>query len=167
MRCRHRTPLAVATYYVSCRTEPPHVIFSTPQDYDDFEVFLAQVLERTGTKLLGYCWMPDAIHLALAIGATPVGEMMRRVTRYCSQRIRKRTGARAHYTDSFPIRLSEPATHLPVLLRYFHCIPVIAGAAQSPYDYPYTSHRAYVGEPRDQPVRATALQKLIRVPLLH
>ena len=54
-----------------------------------------------------------------------------------------------------------------MLLRYFHCIPVIAGAAESPGDYPYTSHRAYVGETRDQQIRPTALQKLIRVPLLH
>lgn len=169
MRCRYRSriPLAAATYYATRRTEPPHLIFSAPQDYDDFEAFLAQVLERTGTKLLGYCWMPDAIHLALTIGATPVGEMMQRVTRYCSQQIRKRTGARVSYTDSCPIRLSEPETHLPMLLRYFHCIPVIAGAVASPGDYPYTSHRAYVGEPHAQHIRTTALQKLLRVPLLH
>jgi hypothetical protein len=153
-------------YYVSRRTEPPHLIFSGPQDYDDFETFLAQVLKRTRTRLLGYCWMPDAIHLALTVGATPVGEVTRRVTRYCSQRIRRRTGAMVHYADSFPIRLSEPGTHLPMLLRYFHCIPVIAGAAENPGEYPYTSHRVYVGEPLDQ-AGATALQKLIRVPLLH
>lgn len=167
MRCRYRTPPAAATYYASRRTEPPHVIFSAPQDYDDFEAFLAQVLERTGTKLLGYCWMPDAIHLALTIGATPVSEIMRQVARYCSHQIRKRTGARVNYADSHPIRLSEPETHLPMLLRYFHCIPVIAGAAESPGEYPYTSHRAYVGEPRDRQLGTTALQRLIRVPQLH
>lgn len=167
MRCRYRTPLAGGTYYASRRTEPPQLIFSESQDYEDFEAFLAQTLDRTGTRLLGYCWMPDAIHLALAIGATPVGEMMQRVTRYCSQRIRRRTGASVNYAHSLPIRLSEPETHLPMLLRYFQCIPVIAGAAESPGAYPYTSHRAYVGAPQDQQLRTTALQTLICVPLLH
>ena len=89
---------------------------------------------------------------------------MGRVTRYCSQRIRKRTGARANYTDSLPIRLSEPETHLPMLLRYFHCIPVIAGAAEARRVYPYTSLGAYVGESRDQ---SKALQRLLHVRLLH
>jgi putative transposase len=161
MRCRYRTPLAGGTYYASRRTEPPQLIFSAPADYEDFEAFLAQILERTGTRLLGYCWMPDAIHLALTIGATPVGEMMRRVTRYCSQRIRKRTGARMNYTDSLPIRLPEPETHLPMLLRYLHYIPVIAGAAESPGEYPYTSHRAYAGDPQHSPVSTGGLQKLV------
>jgi putative transposase len=167
MRCRYRTHLAADMYYASRRTEPPQLIFSESQDYEDFEAFLAQTLDRTGTRLLGYCWMPDAIHLALAIGATPVGEMMQRVTRYCSQRIRRRTGASVNYAHSLPIRLSEPETHLPMLLRYFQCIPVIAGAAESPGAYPYTSHRAYVGAPQDQQLRTTALQTLICVPLLH
>lgn len=164
MRCRHRTPLEVAVYYASRRAEPPHLIFSRPEDYSDFEAFLGQLLERTGTRLLGYCWLPDAVHLALAIGTMPVGEMMRRVTRYCSQRTRKQTGAAVNYAESYPIRLSEPEVHLPMLLRYFQWIPVIAGAAEGAGEYPYTNHCAYVGEPRDQRVRTAALRKLIRIP---
>ena len=164
MRCQYRIQPTTGTFYASRRTEPPYLIFSEPRDYEEFENFLVQALERTNARLLGYCCMPDSIHLALVLDATPLGEVMRRVTRYCSQRIRKRTGAKVSYTDSFPIML-EPESHLPMLLRYIHCIPVIAGIAATPSDYPYTSHRAYTGEEPEE--RMTALQKLIRGPRLH
>ena len=167
MSCRDRIPLEAGTYYTSRRTEPPHLIFTERREYEDFEDFLVLALQRTGTRLLGYCWMPDAIHLAVNVGSSPLSDIMRRVTRYCSQHIRKRTGTRASYTDSFPIMLPEPETHLPMLLRYMHCIPVIAGAAANPCEYPYTSHRAYAGELQDQQGHTTALLKLIQVPRLH
>jgi len=157
MPCRY-LPLAAGTYYALCRAEPPHLIFAEPHEYEDFALFLAHTLQRTGTKLLGYCWMPDAIHLALAVRATPLSEVMRRVTRYCSRRIHRRTGAKATYIASSPIMLSDPETHLSILLRYLHRIPVIAGAAESPDEYPYTSRRMYARELQGFQVRAAVLR---------
>ena len=164
MPCHYQTDLIAGTYYASRRTEPPYLIFSEPRDYEEFEHFFAQALERTSTRLLGYCCMPDSIHLALTAEVTPLDEVMRWMTRYCSQRVRKRTGMRVSYADSFPIMLT-PEAHLPKLLRYIHSIPVLAGVAADPSDYPYTSHRAYTGEDPGQYM--TALQKLIRGPRLH
>lgn len=143
MPCRYRRRHAAGTYYALRRAEPPHLIFAEARDYEDLEIFLTQALERTGTNLLGYCWMPDAIHLALSVSVTPLTQVIRRITWYCSQRIRTRTGTKARYMDSLPMRLLEPETHLPMLLRYIHRIPVMAGAANSPADYPYTSRRTY------------------------
>jgi hypothetical protein len=67
MRCRYRIP------YASRRTEPPHLIFSEPQDYDDFEAFLAQVLERSlsaparGSSATAGCRMPFTSHSQSAL----------------------------------------------------------------------------------------------------
>ena len=142
MRCRSRTPLTDGTFYASRKTRPPQLIFREPRDYEDFRAFLTRVLERADTKLLGYCCMPDSIHLALAVGKTPLGHIMRQVTGYCTRRINKRTGAKSNYTDSFPVQLQAPATDLPKLLRYIHYIPVTSGVADSPEIYPYSSgHR--------------------------
>jgi REP element-mobilizing transposase RayT len=142
MRCRSRTPLTDGTFYASRKTKAPQLIFREPRDYEDFRAFLMPLLERTDTTLLGYCWMPDSIHLALGIGKTPLSEVMRRITGYCTRRINKRSGTKGHYTDSFPVMLKEPATDLPKLLRYIHYIPVTSGVADSPEIYPYSSvHR--------------------------
>lgn len=167
MACCYRNCPAPGTYYTLRRTEPPHLIFAEAHDYYEFDAFLVRTLERTGTKRLGYCWMPDAIHLALTIGATPLAEVMRRVTYYCSQRIRSRTGAKARYVDSLPMMLQEPETHLPMLLRYIHCIPVIAGAADSADQYPYSSHRMYAAERQDKRAHAIALHAPVSYARLH
>lgn len=167
MPCRyHPCPMA-GTYYALRRTEPPQLIFAEPRDYEEFDDFLAQTLERTDTKLLGYCWMPDSVHLALRIDVTPLAEVMGRITRYCSRHVRSRTGASVRYLNSFPMILPDPDIHLPMLLRYIHCLPVIAGAAASPSEYPYTSHRAYAGELHRPLASATALQRLASALRLH
>jgi hypothetical protein len=158
MPCEYRTRAAAGTYYALRRAEPPHLIFAEPRDYDNFDAFLSQALECMRAKLLGYCWMPDAIHLALSVESTPLEEVMRRVTRYCSQRIRSRTGASVRYIASFPMMLPDQDIHLPMLLRYIHCIPVIAGAAERPEEYPYTSHRMYAGKPHARHKHAMASQ---------
>ena len=167
MPCRYRTRLMASTYYTLRRTEPPVLIFAEPRDYEDFDTFLARALERMDTKLLGYCWMPDAIHLALNVSATPLAEVMRRVTQYCSERIRIRTGANARYLRSLPMRLPEPESHLPMLLRYIHSIPVIAGAADRADEYPYTSLRMYAKNSHGSRVCTTPLQSPMRVSRLH
>jgi len=152
---------------MSRRTEPPHLIFSEPRDYEEFGIFLARILTRTETELVGYCCMPDAVHLLLTVHFTPVGEVMQRVTQYCAQNIRKRTGAQANFIGNRPIVLTHPKSHLPILLRYIHYIPVVAGVAATLSDYPYSSHPVYAGKTRCIAVPATVLQNLIRVPRLH
>lgn len=102
MSCQYRNCLAAGTYYALRRTEPPHLIFAEPRDYEEFDTFLAQALGRVRTKQLGYCWMPDTIHLALRVDVTPLAEVMQGVTRYCSQRIRRRTGADASTCTALP-----------------------------------------------------------------
>src|SRR5689334_19985876 len=90
MPYRRRIHVPGSTYYTVRRTKPDIDIFAGPLDYDAFEDFLVFALEVTGVKLLGYCWMPDAIHLAITIGRRPLAELMRQMTRYCSQCIRER-----------------------------------------------------------------------------
>lgn len=151
------------TYYAMRRSKPPHAIFLGPRDYEEFEDFLTIALQVTGMKLLAYCWMPDSIHLALAIGRTPVSELMRRITRYCSQRMRKRSAVNiTPFSANFPITLVDPEAYLPSLIQYIHYVPVLAGIAATPNDYPYTSHWAYLGMKRETRVDPRALVAVLR-----
>lgn len=65
------------------------------------------------------------------------------------------------------MKLLEPESHLPMLLRCIHCIPVIAGAADSAEEYPYTSHRMYARELYGWKVCTTSLQSPTHVRRLH
>ena len=168
MSYRRRVHVPGSTYYTVRRTEAAIAIFSEPSDYDAFEEFLAFALEATGVKLLGYCWMPDAIHLAITIGRRPVAELMRRVTRYCSQRIRGRVASDiTAFPVNFPVTLIDPEVYLIPLIHYMHYIPVFGGMAATPGDYPYTSHFAYLGEKQHLRVHTKRLLAMLRHSSLH
>lgn len=168
MSYRRRIHVPGSTYYTVRRTQPPIQIFGTPADYGDFEAFLAFALEATGVKLLGYCWMPDAIHLAITVGRRPVAELMRRVTRYCSQRIRGRVShATTMFPVNFPVTLIDPDVYLAPLIHYLHYIPILSGMAATPDDYPYTSHFAYLGQKQHLRVHTRRLLAMLSPPMLH
>lgn len=146
MRHRNRIHVSGGTYYTVRRSEPPHLIFERLGDYQAFEELLPLALEATGMKLLGYCWMPDAIHLALRAGRRPVADLMRRLTRYCVRSLRGRSDRPIPpFAASFPTILLDPQAYLPQLIQYLHFLPVLAGVADTPEDHPYTSLAAYLG----------------------
>lgn len=146
MRQRNRIHVPGATYYTVRRCNPPHLLFERPADYQDFEEYLTLALEASGAKLLGYCWVPDAIHLVIRVGRRPVSDLMRRITRNYRRRVRERPDRQIPlFSNCFPIILIDPRAHLLQVLQYLHFLPVLAGTASSADDYPYSSRAAYLG----------------------
>lgn len=146
MSYRRRVHIPGGMYYVASSTKPGHLIFRGPDDYNGFEEFLPVALEATGAKLVGYCWLPDSIHLVLKIGRRPVAHLMRQITRYCAQRMRKRSGIeRSRFTAPLRITRIDPDEYVPRVIQYLHHLPILAGLAARTDDYPYTSHFAYLG----------------------
>src|SRR3546814_254786 len=94
---RQQIYLPGGTYYIIRRTHLPRPAFSHPDDYALLEGLLPATLKRTGARLLGYCWMPDAIHLALQIDVAPVGNFMRELTSYYAQNVHRRSGERGQF----------------------------------------------------------------------
>src|SRR5215469_1827288 len=162
MRHRNRIHVPGATYYTLRHCDPPHLIFEHPTDYRAFEEHLALCLAATGTKLLGYCWLPDTIHLAVRVGRRPVADLMRRLTRYCIRFMRERSGVRIHpFSSGFPALLIDPQAYLLQLIQYLHYVPVLAGAAETSDEYPYTSQAAYLGV--KQPLRVNTKDLLAQL----
>jgi putative transposase len=112
--------------------------------------------------------MPDAIHLAITIGRRPVAELMRRVTRYCSQRVRERIAPDVTvFPVEFPVTLIDPDAYLVPLIHYIHYIPVLRGIAATPEEYPYTSHFTYLGQKQHLRVNTKRLSAILRHASLH
>ena len=53
----------VAIYHVLNRANARMTIFEDDEDYEAFERALEEAVERTRTRLLAYCVMPDHWHL--------------------------------------------------------------------------------------------------------
>ena len=105
--------------------------------------------------------MTNHIHLLLERQAETIGSIMQRVlggySRYYNRRYK-------HIGHVFQGRhksiLCESDRYLAELVRYIHLNPVRAGMVTMPEEYPYSSHRAYLGL---QPDDLTAVDPVIRL----
>ncbi len=61
----HRAAVGGYAYHVLNRANARLTIFNGARDYESFERLLAEAVERTGTRLLAYCLMPNHWHLVV------------------------------------------------------------------------------------------------------
>jgi len=117
-------------------------------------------------KLLGYCVMPDHLHLIIwPYGESTVSEIMRDYKRFTSGRIKRQAEVEGNQTwlnafreagketgrgeykvwqDSFWDKILYSERMLRQKLNYLHRNPVRTGLVEYPEDYPYSSYRSYV-----------------------
>ena len=143
---RRRIHIPGGTYYVVRRTHSDKPIFENAGDYSLAQNILPSMLRRTGARLLAYCWMPDAMHLALQVDTAPVGDFMRTFTSQYAQQVHRRTGERGQlFRRPYEATLIDPKHYLRSLVAHLHFLPVRAGIASEPADYLHSSYRAYAG----------------------
>jgi REP element-mobilizing transposase RayT len=141
------------TYYLFRKTDSRYPIFSEPKDYRRFEDLLTIALESSRAKLFGYCWMPDAIHLAVEISDRPVARIMRDLMwRYSHRHWQRADNSRPWFRERYRATLVQAEVYLEALICHLHYLPVRATLAECPNSYPYTSHHAYLRHPFDRRV---------------
>lgn len=159
---RQRIHVTEGTYYIVRRTNSQRPIFSQPDDYVLIDGLLPGALKRADARLLGYCWMPDAIHLALQTGEAPVGDFMRQLTSRYALQLHRRIGECGQlFRRPYQSTLIDPDAYLPRLIQYLHFIPVLAGLANAPEEYVHSSHRAYLGTARVSGLYTGALLRVL------
>lgn len=145
---RHRVHVPGGLYHAVLRGNHRQAIFGDGDDYRQFEEIVARALTRYGASLFAYCWMTNHVHLAVRIAEAPLGAVVRIVaSRYA--RIRQRTLATTGhlFERRYRARLVDADRYLLALVRYIHLNPVRAQMVADPLDYPWSSHRIYLGAP--------------------
>lgn len=136
-----------AVYHVILRGNRGENIFFTRADRARFYFLLQEGVERFEHRIHAFCLMTNHVHLAIQVGTIPLSRIMQNISfRYTSyiNRRKRRTG---HvFQGRYKALLIDADTYLLELVRYIHCNPVRAGLAQSPEQYQWSSHRAYMGE---------------------
>lgn len=133
-------------YHAILRGNHRQTIFHAEVDYLVFQDILRKALDRYGARLHAYCWMPNHVHLAVQVGEPPLGRLMHLLaSRYarCKQRSVPTTGHL--FERRYRARLVQADQYLLALVRYIHRNPVRAGLVADAADYPWSSHRAYLG----------------------
>lgn len=98
-------------------------------------------------RVIAWCVLPASLALVVQIGSQPVGSFMRRLASDYARRVNRRRLSRGHVFAQHhrSVVLSDDAWLLEAV-RYVHWLPVMAGLAREPGDYPHSTHSAYFGK---------------------
>ena len=145
MSRRLRLHLPGGTYYVTQSSAGGTPIFGRAEDYRLFERLLAASVRRTHSTLHSFCWLPDSLHFAITIDATPIGRLMQSVAGHYARSIQQRHGQHGHFfRHRHRATLVDADEYLLPLVRYIHHLPTLLLAdVRSPLDYAQSSDAVY------------------------
>lgn len=136
-----------AVYHVLLRGLEGKPVFRNVADRREWESLVAEGVERFDHKILGFCWMPDHVQLAIEVANVPLSRVMQnlsfRYTRYYNSQ-HGEDGPLFH--GRYKAILIDPDAYLTDLVAYIHNNPVRAGKAKKAADYKWSSHASYVGK---------------------
>lgn len=144
--CRARAHAPGGTYYVVQRVGRHQSLLRNEEDRCYLERIVARSLSHTRTASLAYCWLPEALHLAVRSDDIIVSRFMQGWTSTYARYLHRSTSETGHlFRQRFQSILIEPFRWLPELVRFIHYIPVRERLVGSSSDYLYSSCAAYSG----------------------
>lgn len=147
MARKPRIHLPGGLYHVIFRGNGGQSVFLTEDDRYRFYLLLQEGTCRFGYRVHAFCLMTNHIHIALQVGDIPLSRGMHnlsfRYTRWINWR-EKRTGHL--FQGRYKAVLIDGDSYLLELIRYIHLNPVRAGMVNDHEEYPWSSHRSYLGK---------------------
>ena len=133
-------------YHIYSRGNNRQRIFLSDDDYRKFLAQLERQKRNLPFYLYAYCLMPNHFHLLIERREDFISQIMQRLlTAYCQYHNRK-YGKCGHLLQGrYKAILCQSDQYLAELVRYIHLNPVRAKIVRNPEDYPYSSHRSYLG----------------------
>lgn len=136
-----------ALAHVIARGNRRGVIFHDAADYQAYLKRLERYRARDGVTLYAYVLMANHVHVLVQTGAVPLARTMQTLQFTYSQYYNRRYGATGHvFQGRYKAILCDRDSYLLELVRYLHLNPARVRTPMSPWQYPWSSHRAYLGE---------------------
>lgn len=148
MSRKQRIEFPGAIYYLQLQGNGHRHLFTEHRECEYFRSLLAPLCAESGGGILGYCLLPDSVHLVLK--SAPDGNarsaqmgrwLIHHYTEYYN-RIHNRNGS--VFLQHFPCVLIEPNQYLLPVIHQLHNLPVTHGLVPLPSAYPWSSHRDYL-----------------------
>jgi len=141
-----RLDAAGAVTHVVARGNERRPVFREDADRERYLELLAEACARHGARVFAYCLMPNHLHLALQSGEVAVSRVVHDVHSRYAQYFNRRHDRSGHlFQGRFQGLLIDRDAYLLEVVRYIHRNPVKARIVANPEDFPWSSHRAYLG----------------------
>ncbi len=138
-----------AVYHVIQRGNDRKDIFLDEQDRHRFYEILKNACERFGCRILAFCLMTNHIHLAVLVDDIPLSRIMQNLSQRYTQWYNWRQQKSGHvFQGRYKAVMVDGDAYLLELAAYLHLNPIRANLSERPEDYPWSSHRAYLGKER-------------------
>jgi putative transposase len=133
-------------YHVILRGNHREALFGHTRDRHALNDIVADVVRRFEVRIHAFCWMSNHLHALLQIADRPLGQVMQRIAVRYSRYRHKSLRTTGHlFERRYRAKLVDVDAYFLTLLRYIHLNPVKARMVSDPADYPWSSHRAYLG----------------------
>lgn len=134
-------------YHVILRGNHREPLFDDRADRRILNAIVGDVLSRFSARAHAFCWMTNHLHLLLQISDAPLGKLMQRIAmRYSRLRHRALRTTGHLFERRYKAKLVDVDAYFLTLVRYIHLNPVKAHMVPQPSSYPWSSHRAYLGQ---------------------
>ena len=134
-------------YHVTLRGNGGQPIFFSDDDRYHLYLLLQQGVERFGHRIHGFCAMTNHLHLAVQVAEVPLSKIMQNVSFRYTRWINGRQQRIGHlFQGRYQAIVVDAGSYLLELVRYIHLNPVRAALVTDPLDYPWSGHRAYLGQ---------------------
>jgi len=136
-----------AVYHVMVRGNSGQNIFTDEEDRYRFYLFLQEGVEKFGHRIHAFCLMNNHVHLAIQVGDKPLSRIMQTLCFRYTQWVNSRQKRVGHlFQGRYKAIVVDADAYLAELVRYIHLNPVRAKIVKIPEDYPWSGHRAYMGQ---------------------
>lgn len=147
MARKPRIHIPGGVYHVMLRGNGGEDIFFSDEDYSRLYLLLQAGVRRFRYRVHGFCCMTNHLHLVLQVSDIPLSQAMQNLSFRYTQWINRSRNRRGHlFQGRFKALLVDGDSYLLELVRYVHLNPVRCGLVRDPFEYPWSSHRAYLGE---------------------
>lgn len=145
-------------YHVIARGNQKQKTFLTKEDYLKYLRLLGEQLELREIKLFAYCLMPNHVHLLMEqAGNHPLSRYMQRLqTAYTQYFNRKHEKVGHLFQGRYKAIVVDKDSYLLELVRYIQLNPFRAKLEKQPGEYPWTSHKQYMGQEKKPLAKAEA-----------
>lgn len=133
-------------YYVVLRSTGWQPIFKGDDDYEHFAAVVGEAAAACQATVHAYCLLPAEARLAVQVGNVTVNQFAQRIADEYARRLEREICVnRARLEQKYRGVLVNGQSALLDLVRHIHLAPLKAGLADDLMEYPWCSHRVYMG----------------------